>query len=291
MIETRQSEIGQLKSVLLKHVSEAFQNDLQIKEQSKSLNYTDQPDLTKANEEYEAFVELLQSFDVELKFLPMNSKTSLDSIYVRDASIATNNGMIICNMGKPQRSTETDFQHRYFQSSNIPVKGVIESPGTIEGGDVAWIDDTTLAVGRGYRTNDAGIEQLRTLLQDEAEVQVYHLPHYKGPSDVFHLMSMFSPIDKDLAVVYSPLMPVPMREELLRKGIELVEVPDEEFDSIGCNVLAIAPRECIVVNGNPITKSRLEAAGAIVHVYEGDEITKKGNGGPTCLTRPLVRLI
>ena len=291
MIETHQSEFGQLKSVLLKHVSEAFHNDLQIKEQSKSLNYVDEPDLLKAKEEYDAFVELLQSFEIELQFLPGNNGTSLDSIYVRDASIATDNGMILCNMGKPQRSTEPDFQDKYFQSIGIRVKGVIESPGMIEGGDVAWIDDTTLAVGRGYRTNDAGIEQLRTLLQDEAEVQVYHLPHYKGPSDVFHLMSVFSPIDKDLAVVYSPLMPVPMREELLRKGIELVEVPDEEFDSIGCNVLAIAPRECIVVNGNPITKSRLEAAGANVYIYEGDEITKKGNGGPTCLTRPLVRLV
>jgi len=146
-------------------------------------------------------------------------------------------------------------------------------------------------VGRGYRSNDAGIEQLRTLIQDEAELLVYHLPHYKGPSDVFHLMSVCSPVDKDLAVVYSPLMPVPMREELLRRGIELVEVPDEEFESIGCNVLTVAPRECIVVNGNPITKSRLEAAGANVHVYNGDEISKKGNGGPTCLTRPLIRLI
>ncbi len=291
MIETCQSESGQLKSVLLKHVNEAFQSDLKIKEQSQSLNYNNEPDLVKAKEEYEAFVELLQSFNVELKFLPGNDETSLDSIYVRDASIATENGMIICNMGKPQRSTETEYHNKYFISSNIPVNGVINSPGTIEGGDVAWIDETTLAVGRGYRTNDAGIEQLRTLIQDEAELLVYHLPHYKGPSDVFHLMSVCSPVDKDLAVVYSSLMPVPMREELLRRGIELVEVPDEEFESIGCNVLTVAPRECIVVNGNPITKSRLEAAGANVHVYNGDEISKKGNGGPTCLTRPLIRLI
>ncbi len=188
MIETCQSEFGQLKSVLLKHASEAFQNDLQIKEQSQSLNYIGEPDLIKAKEEYEAFIELLQSFDVELKFLPGNNKTSMDSIYVRDASIATNNGMIICNMGKPQRSTEPEYHNKYFQSSDIPVKGVIESPGTIEGGDVAWIDETTLAVGRGYRTNDAGIEQLKALIQDEAEVQVYHLPHFKGSSDVFHLM-------------------------------------------------------------------------------------------------------
>ena len=291
MIEICQSEFSQLKSVLLKHVSEAYRNDLQIKKQSQSLNYFDEPDLSKANEEYEAFIDLLQSFDVELKFLPGNNETSLDSIYVRDASIATNKGMIICNMGKPQRATETEFHNKYFQSSDIPVKGVIESPGPIEGGDVAWIDETPLAVGRGYRTNDAGIDQLKYLLQDEAEVLVYHLPHYKGPADVFHLMSVYSPVDKDLAVVYSPLMPVPMREELLKRSIELVEVPDEEFESIGCNVLAVAPRECIVVKGNPVTKSRLEAAGANVHVYDGDEISKKGNGGPTCLTRPLVRLI
>jgi len=251
-----------------------------------------QPLITKIHKkEYEAFIELLQSFDVELKFLPGNNETSLDSIYVRDASIATNKGMIICNMGKPQRSTETEYHNKYFQSSDILIKGEIESPGTIEGGDVVWIDETTLAVGRGYRTNDAGIEQLRTLIQDEAEVQVYHLPHYKGPSDVFHLMSVYSPVDKDLAIVYSPLMPVPLREELLRRGVELVEVPDEEFESMGCNVLAVAPKECIMVKGNPVIKSRLVAAGANVHVYDGEEISKKGNGGPTCLTRPLVRLI
>jgi N-dimethylarginine dimethylaminohydrolase len=115
------------------------------------------------------------------------------------------------------------------------------------------------------------------------------LPHWHGPEDVFHLMSMYSPVDHDLAVVYSPLLPVPFRQLLLKKGYELVEVPEEEFESMGCNVLAVAPRKCVVVEGNPVTRRRLEAAGAEVHEFKGREISMKGGGGPTCLTRPLVR--
>ena len=136
--------------------------------------------------------------------------------------------------------------------------GAIESPGLLEGGDVVWLDDRTVAVGRGYRTNDAGIAQLRSHLGDAIEVVVVPLPHYRGPDDVFHLMSIFSPVDHDLAVVYSPLMPVPFREWLLARGFALVEVPDEEFESMGANVLALAPRQVVMLEGNPITRVRLE---------------------------------
>ena len=168
--------------------------------------------------------------------------------------------------------------------------GAIEAPGQLEGGDVLWLDARTVAVGRGYRTNDAGIAQLRALLADDVdEVIVVPLPHWRGAGDVFHLMSIISPVDRDLAVVYSPLLPVPFREHLLERGIELVEVPDEEFDTMGANVLAIAPRRCVMVAGNPVTRARLERAGAEVLEYDGSEISLKGGGGPTCLTRPLRR--
>ena len=155
---------------------------------------------------------------------------------------------------------------------------------------MAWIDERTLAVGRGYRTNGEGIRQLRSLLGSAVDrVVPVPLPHWRGPGDVFHLMSMFSPVDRDLAVVYSPLLPVPFRQLLLKHGYELVEVPDAEFESMGCNVLAVSPRRCVALEGNPVTRRRLEAAGAEVHTYRGREISAKGGGGPTCLTRPLVR--
>lgn len=176
------------------------------------------------------------------------------------------------------------------KDSQIKILGVITQPGTLEGGDVAWIDDHTIAVGHTYRTNWEGIRQLKHLVEPHGiKVWVAEMPHYKGPSDVFHLMSVLSPVDKNLAVVYSPLMPISFRNGLLDHGISFVEVPDSEWDSMACNVLAIAPREVIMVKGNPITKQRLEDAGCKVHEYEGLEISVKGGGGPTCLTRPLER--
>ncbi len=214
----------------------------------------------------------------------------MDSIYCRDAAIATNNGMIICNMGKAARNNEPVAEERAFRQNGIPVLGVIKPPGTIEGGDVAWLDENTLAVGHTYRTNEEGIQQLKHLVEPNGvRIVVVPLPHYKGPADVFHLMSILSPVDKDLAVVYSPLMPVAFRNLLLRKGFQLVEVADDEFDSMGCNVLALGPRMCLMVSGNPKTKSALEMNGCKVIEYAGNEISVKGGGGPTCLTRPLAR--
>jgi N-dimethylarginine dimethylaminohydrolase len=179
---------------------------------------------------------------------------------------------------------------KIYNKNEFPVLGVIKSPGTLEGGDVAWLDEKTLAVGHTYRTNEEGIHQLKKVLEPKGiEIIVAELPHYKGVNDVFHLMSILSPVDKNLAVVYSPLMPIKFRNELLDRGFELIEVPEEEFESMGCNVLAIAPRQCVMVAGNPKTKKRLEKAGCEVFAYKGNEISVKGGGGPTCLTRPLLR--
>ena len=209
---------------------------------------------------------------------------------MRDAAIACSKGMILCNMGKAARWAEPKMHEASYRALEIPVHGTISGDALIEGGDVAWIDERTLAVGRGYRTNDAGIQQLRTLLGDCIdELIVVPLPHWRGPNDVFHLMSIFSPIDDDLALVYSPLMPVTFREALGERGIALVEVPDSEFESMGCNVLAVAPRQCVMLAGNPETKARLEKAGATVRTYAGHEVSAKGVGGPTCLTRPILR--
>ena len=290
-MNTFQSEFDVLKSVILKHPKGAFKSESTIDIQWKSLNYTSAPDLNKAIDEYEAFTEILKRHKIEIHFLPENENTGLDSVYVRDASISSDAGMIICNMGKAARENEPVAQQLFYRDQGIAIIGVIEGKAKIEGGDVTWIDESTIAVARGYRTNDTGIARLKELLCDCAEeVIVVHTPHHKGPSDVFHLMSVFSPVDKNLAVVYSPLMTVSFREELLRRSIKLVEVPDNEFKTMGCNVLAIAPGVCIMTEGNPVTKSKLESAGAEVFTYKGEEISLKGSGGPTCLTRPLVRV-
>ena len=284
------SESGKLTSLFLKKASAAFINDAHISQHWASLNYLEKPLIEKALAEYEAFEKILKDNGSQIFYFPEDSSVNMDSIYCRDAAIATTKGMIICNMGKEGRKNEPLAQQKAYEAAGIPVLGVIKAPGTIEGGDVAWLDDNTLAVGHTYRTNEQGIQQLTNLLKPlGVKVITAPMPHYKGPSDVFHLMSVLSPIDTNLAVVYSPLMPIVFRNELITRGFELVEVPDTEFDSMGCNVLALAPRTCLMVKGNPITKSRLEAAGCKVIEYEGAEISVKGGGGPTCLTRPITR--
>ena len=292
MATTFQSEYGELKSLLLKHPRDAFRSEEYLDDNWQDLNYISKPDYNKAIDEYEKFIEIFTSYNIDVQFLVNDDSTGMDSVYVRDAAITTNEGMLICNMGKAQRNGEPNSQMQHYLQTGNSILGTFESSATIEGGDVAWLNERVLAVARGYRTNDAAIVQLKELLKSTAdEVIVMASPHYKGPDDVFHLMSVFSLVDKDLAVVYSPLMTVLFRERLLSMGIEFIEVPDEEFDSLGCNVLAIAPRVCVMVNGNPITKLRLEKAGAQVIEFSGTEICLKGSGGPTCLTRPLVRAV
>lgn len=286
------SEYGQLKRVLVKRPQQAFINPERINAQWKELNFLAAPDLKLAEAQFEQFESLLTLRGATLEYLPQDDSVTLDSMYCRDAAIATDRGMILCSMGKPARKPEPMAERKALESAAIPILGVIELPGTLEGGDVAWLDEKNLAVGHTYRTNWEGIRQLKHWVEPMGvHVWVAEMPHYKGPADVFHLMSVFSPVDKNLAVVYSPLMPISFRKGLLEHGIEFVEVPDEEWESMGCNVLAIAPREVIIVKGNPVTRQRLEAAGCQVHEYEGSEISLKGGGGPTCLTRPIERLI
>lgn len=285
-----QTEVGRLNTVLVKHPRDAFPPEPVLSSQWRELGYHRKPDPARASDEHDAFVALLERLGAEVHLLPSHPATGMDSIYVRDASILTDEGMILCNMGKRARSSEPEAQEEGFGKMGIPVLGRIWGEGRIEGGDLVWLNPGTVAVGRGYRTNDEGIRQLRDLLATPAaEVVIVPLPHWKGPSDVFHLMSIISPIDVDLALVYSPLLPVPFREHLLARGIGLVEVPDGEFTTMGCNVLAVAPRVCVMMEGNPETRRRLQRAGVEVHTYRGEEISAPGEGGPTCLTRPIVR--
>ena len=289
MKTTCQSEVGALHTIFIKHVKDAFINNETIDKEWEVLNFTGRPDLEKALVEYAAFESFIKNTGAILHYLPKNGTVTMDSMYCRDAAIATDAGMILCNMGKERRKPEPLAEKQAFLAHNIPVLGEICAPGTVEGGDVAWLDNKTLAVGHTYRTNEAGIQQLKDLLAPQGvEVLAFSLPHYKGRSDVFHLMSIFSPVDTDLAVVYSPLMPIAFRQELMKRGYAFVEVPAEEFE-MACNVLALAPRQCLMLKGFPKTKHALEAAGCTVFEYEGSEISAKGGGGPTCLTRPILR--
>jgi len=287
---TAHSEYGILKKVFIKSLEAAFRNQKLIDDQWEDLHYLGRPDFEQSKTEYQEFESLLKSAGSEVFYFSENETVSMDSMYCRDATIVTDHGVIICNMGKGQRLPEPNACQIDYEKHGIPILGTITAPGTIEGGDVAWLDKKTLAIAHGYRTNDDGFRQMKELLNPiGVELIQVDLPHYKGIGDVFHLMSIFSPVDKHKAVVYSPLMPVRFREELLRRKTSLIEVPEEEFESMGCNVLAIAPSHCLMVKGNPITKQRLEEAGCTVHEYAGQDISVKGGGGPTCLTRPLLR--
>jgi N-dimethylarginine dimethylaminohydrolase len=289
---TCQSEYGTLQSVFIKKAGDAFFDASTIRQQWQALNFLSEPDFLQAQNEYHHFEKLLRTTNPDIHHFETDPSVTMDSLYCRDASIATDKGIIICRMGKAGRMNEPEAAFKVYEKAGIPILGKIESLGTVEGGDVAWLDQNTLAIGRTYRTNAEGIRQMRALLAPSGvNVLEVQLPHYKGPSDVFHLMSIFSPVDKNLAVVYSPLMPIVFREELLQRGYQLVEVPDTEFESMGCNVFAIAPRHCLMVKGNDITKERLQQAGCTVLEYEGIEISYKGGGGPTCLTRPLWRKV
>jgi N-dimethylarginine dimethylaminohydrolase len=285
-----ESDVGTLRSVLLKRPEEAFVSQRAVDGQWESLHYTARPVFEDAIREHDRFSALLEGLGIEVHYLPRNDSVGLDSVYVRDASIVCDQGVVVCRMGKDVRGTEPEVQQAFFRELGWPIAGAIHAEGRLEGGDVVWVGPRTLAVGLGYRTNEEGIRQLGEILGDSIdELLIVPLPHWRGEDDVFHLMSIFSPLDLDLALVYSPLLPVPFRAALIAIGLELIEVPDAEYDTMACNVLAVAPRRCIALAGNPETRRRLEAAGVTVHEYAGDEISVKGAGGPTCLTRPLVR--
>lgn len=288
---TFQSDTFRLKRLVVKHAKDAFQSESKINSEWQPLNYLSPPNYTEALREYDQFINLLERLGVETMFLPKSENTTLDSIYTRDNAVATDSGMLICAMGKSERSTEPEHQRRYYEALDIPVLAPLAPGACIEGGDVTWLKNNIVAVAHGYRTNAVGITALREAVSKTAkEVIEVPLPHFRGPGDVLHLMSMISPVADDLAVVYSPLMPVPFRNQLLDMGYKFVEVPESEYDSLGCNILTIEPGVVVMVDGCQETRQLLEQQGVEVHTFSGREICEKGSGGPTCLTRPLERI-
>jgi len=195
---------------------------------------------------------------------------------------------VLLRPGKERRRTEPAALRPVLEAAGVPVVVELDGPVLVEGGDTLWLDERTLLVGIGYRTNEASLAALGSAFPG-VEVVAFDLPHWNGAAEVLHLMSFISPLDRDLALVYPRLAPVRLLHLLAERGIAVVEVPDDEFESQGANVLALGPRRALALDGNPETRRRMERAGVDVAVYRGDEISRKGDGGPTCLTRPLLR--
>ncbi len=280
-----QSMVGELKRVLVRRPDEAFGNA-----DPGRWHYVAQPDLDQAQREHDDFVAILRDSGCDVLYHDAPMPDHADAIFTHDPVIVTDEGAIVLRMGKELRRGEETAIADSLERHDVPIFATLEDDATAEGGDLLWLDHETLAVGRGYRTNGEGLRQLTAALRpigvDCIEVQ---LPHGDGPDSCLHLMSLISMLDHDLAVVYPPLMPVPFFEVLKDRGVTVIEVPEEEYPTMGPNVLALGPRRCLSIDGNPVTRRRMEAAGCEVLTYRGYELSLKAEGGATCLTRPVLR--
>lgn len=253
-------------------------------------SYRNPVDHARTVAEHDAFCQLLESQGIEVVRQPAAEPGNLDAIFVFDPSVVTDEGVILCRPGKEVRRPEVGLAAAMYQDLGIPVIGMIEEPGVLEGGDVFWIDANTLAVGEGFRTNRAGIDQLQIYLQPFAiDLIRVPLPYWRGPGECLHLLSLISPVAERKAVAFRPLIPTTFVQLLSELGWEWIDVPEEEFETQGTNVLALAPDKVVMLNRNPVTQGRLEEAGCEVLVVPGDHMSHNRGGGPTCLTRPLLR--
>jgi len=274
-----------LRRVLVKRPDEAF-----AVEDFERWHYTAPPELEAAQREHQDLVEILLQGGAEVIYHDEPQPDRADAIYVFDPALVTDRGAVILKMGKEDRLGEEAAMARRFAELGIPILQTLEGEARAEGGDLLWVDEHTLAVGLGFRTNAEGLAQLRQgLCPLGIEIVPVELPYYRGPDTCLHLLSLISIVDSDLAVVYPPLLSVPFWTLLEDRGFRFVEVPEEELATMGPNVLALAPGKCVMLEGNPVTQNRLEEAGCEVHTYRGNEISLKAEGGPTCLTRPILR--
>ncbi len=280
-----QSMVEPLRRVLVRRPDAAF-----AVEDPGQWHYVDRPNLDIARQEHDALVAVLRQAGAEVIYHDELLPVHADAIFVHDPCIVTDQGAVILRMGKALRQGEEAATARCLDKAGVPVLYALHGTAMAEGGDLLWLDHDTLAIGQGFRTNAEGLRQLREALQGlGVKVLPVPLPYFGGRDACLHLMSLISVVDHSLAVVYPPLLPVPFWQHLKDRGFQLVEVPDEEFATMGPNVLALAPRRCLMLRGNPVTKQRLEAAGCEVSTYKGDEISLKTEGGATCLTRPILR--
>jgi dimethylargininase len=246
------------------------------------------PDIAAAQAEHEALCSLLEKAGAEV-VVSEHDPGNPDAIYTYDPTLVGREGAVLLRPGKEGRRREPDATALALAEAGVPVVGRVDSPATVEGGDTVWLDETTLLVGIGYRTTPSAPDALREAFPG-TEVIAFDLPHWNGAGEVMHLMSLLSPLDRDLALVYPRIAPTRLMWLLAERGIEVVAVPDEEFETMGPNVLALGPRRALALERNEETRRRMERKGVEVLTYRGDEISRKGYGGPTCLTRPLLRV-
>lgn len=280
-----QSMVTPLRTVLVKRPDEAFAVNDPV-----AWHYAGRPDLAVAQQEHDALVALLCQGGVEVIYHDESQPGHADAIFTFDPAIVTDHGAIILSMGKSQRQGEEAAMARRLEELGVPLLYTLHDEARAEGGDLLWMDHDTLAVGLGFRTNAEGLRQLREALTGiEVNLIPVELPYYTGPDACLHLLSLISIVDFHTAVVYPSLLTVPFWQELQQRDFRLIEVPEVEFPTMGTNVLALAPGKCLMLEGNPITKRLLEEAGCEVMTYRGNEISLKAEGGPTCLTRPILR--
>ncbi|MEP7022409.1 MAG: arginine deiminase family protein [Actinomycetota bacterium] len=247
------------------------------------------PDAGLLARQHDTFGQLLTDLGCEVEVAPP-AEGLVDATYVRDPGLVTGAGAVLFQMVKPARMAEPALLGAALTAEGVPVAGRLAGAARADGGDFIWLDERTMLGGRSYRTNAEGLRQLAEILAaEDVSLHQVDLPHDRGPSCVLHLMSLISPVADDLAVVYPPLAPVALMQTLAERGIRVVSVDAGEYETMGCNVLAVEPRRVVMVNGNPRTRAALESAGCEVHGYDGSEISLKGDGGPTCLTAPIWR--
>ena len=281
-----QGMVGRLRRVVLRRPGEAM-----AAADPASWHYTSAIDLVEARHAHDAFADALRAWGVEVLYHDEPLPDHSDSVFVFDPALVTDQGTLVLSMGKERRRGEEEPLARTLQECGVPVYGRLEGAARAEGGDTLWLDHDTLAVGRGFRTNAEGVRQLRGLLGPlGVSVLDFDLPYFTGPEACLHLLSLLSPVDVDLAVAYPSLMPTAFWAELRRRGIRLLEVPEAEFaHTQATNVLTVAPRKCIMLEGSPVTQQLLVEAGCEVVTFPGEPLSFKAEGGPTCLTRPVLR--
>lgn len=247
------------------------------------------PDPTKLQRQHEAFVELLDGLGVQVEVAEA-LEGQVDSVYMHDPLIVSNTGGIPLNMAKPARQREPRHAAEALQAADVPIVGTLQDDEYADGGDRFWLDDTTAAIGLGYRTNRKGAQRVQQLLEPEGiHVETYDMPHDQGPAYVLHLQSFLSAATNDLFVIFEPLIPVRLLQDIQERGIDHIAIDPESYRAMGCNVLAVRPGVVVMVDGVPAVRRALEAKGVEVHTYDGSELSLKGDGGPTCLTAPLLR--
>jgi dimethylargininase len=277
-----ESMVAPLREVLVKRPGAAFGRAFE----DPAHGFLRPVDLPRAAREHDELVATLEGLGVRVRVLDVETD-SPDLVYTFDPALVTDHGAILLRSGRASRRGEEEVLAAWFRDEGIPVIGRIEAPGTVDGGDTFWLRPGLLCVGRTLRTNDAGIRQLAAIV--DADVRLFDVPYWHGPGELVHLLSLISPVADDLAVVHLPLLPVGLWALLGDLGTRTVSVPDAEMPTLGCNVLAARPGVVVMAEGNPQTERALRDAGCEVHTWPAGEIGANGGGGPTCLTRPVLR--